>query len=267
MTQTYSSSAQAVKNLDLRVSTFYGETQQTRKIMGNGDTVRIDAKTKYYWGWRVINDGPDSTEYGDTIRILSGVSTGGAFLLNPFNIAVEFTSGGGSSIPNMPANDTAFYVPSSNNIAYSALTPHGSITTSQVNAAQVWCDTIWCVAGPGNKAVNELNPADNGNCPTTVGIFWLVSVEGIQQPSTDVFMLFPNPTNDKVNLRHTFDPGNEAVVTVVDVTGRVVYTQQLGKLSGTQDVPIALPANLAKGMYMLQLREGEKLMSERIHVD
>lgn len=75
------------------------------------------------------------------------------------------------------------------------------------------------------------------------------------------FQLFPNPTNDVVNIR--FDAGitENVQVEVVDIAGKTVYTTVLNK--GEQSYPLSL-GHLVKGMYFVHLYKGEVKAAKKL---
>jgi len=76
-------------------------------------------------------------------------------------------------------------------------------------------------------------------------------ITGVTSSHGTTFSLFPNPTNGDVNL--TYD-GTDAMTTiaVVDMTGRVVYSQ-VRQIANGQQVYLPLANKLAAGTYALRL--------------
>ena len=72
----------------------------------------------------------------------------------------------------------------------------------------------------------------------------------------DQFMVFPNPTKGKLSLKSESALQKQVLVSVLDVSGKVVFNQQLNFTSGdlAQELNIS---QLAAGMYFLKLSNKE----------
>ena len=78
------------------------------------------------------------------------------------------------------------------------------------------------------------------------------SVETLSQSK---FNVYPNPATDLVNV--SFEGNNsDYTVSLLDLQGRVIYTQQMSSSNGSQMVSIST-ANIAKGSYVLSFSENE----------
>lgn len=75
--------------------------------------------------------------------------------------------------------------------------------------------------------------------------------------------VFPNPTNDNVDV--TFDSNEEGNVqiTVVDMTGRVIYNTMMPVIRGFNKTSVEM-SNFAPGFYTIVLNNGEKNVSTRV---
>lgn len=75
--------------------------------------------------------------------------------------------------------------------------------------------------------------------------------------------VFPNPTNDNVDV--TFDASEEGTVqiTVVDMTGRVVFNTMMPVISGFNKTSVEM-SNFAPGFYTIVLNNGEKNISTKV---
>lgn len=77
-------------------------------------------------------------------------------------------------------------------------------------------------------------------------------------------LVYPNPTNDVVNLKFDLNGLEEDVeILVQDVLGRVVYTEQIQAFEGTYNRQINLD-NQSDGVYLLQLRVGDQVVPRKI---
>jgi hypothetical protein len=75
----------------------------------------------------------------------------------------------------------------------------------------------------------------------------------VEKLSQSRFNVYPNPATDLVNV--SFEGNNsDYIVSLLDLQGRVIYTQHFSNLNGSQMVSIPT-ANIAKGSYVLSLSE------------
>jgi hypothetical protein len=67
-------------------------------------------------------------------------------------------------------------------------------------------------------------------------------------------VLFPNPTTrDNVNLQVIYDGECSQTMHIVDMTGRIVHTQQLPIYRGANEFTLTLPASMAAGVYSVTI--------------
>jgi large repetitive protein len=126
-----------------------------------------------------------------------------------------------------------------------------SITANQSGATYQWID---CANGnaPINGEVSQtFTPVVNGNYAVivTVGSCSATSlcssfVTGITNNQTNLFSIYPNPNNGQFIIELV----SVSVVSIVDVTGRVVFTQQLNAGRNTIEL-----GNQSNGVYMVQV--------------
>lgn len=103
---------------------------------------------------------------------------------------------------------------------------------------------VW-VNGSSLGAVNTLE-SDFGTDK-----YQLEAVAGIEELEAIAFNAYPNPASDILNV--SFEAVNTAYsITMMDLQGRVVATQELQGLSGAQNVAIPV-AELAKGSYLVSV--------------
>jgi hypothetical protein len=103
---------------------------------------------------------------------------------------------------------------------------------------------VW-VNGSSIGAVNTLE-SDFGSDK-----YQLEAVAGISELEAIAFNAYPNPASDILNV--SFEAVSTAYsITMMDLQGRVVATQELQGLSGAQNVAIPV-AELAKGSYLVSV--------------
>jgi hypothetical protein len=77
--------------------------------------------------------------------------------------------------------------------------------------------------------------------------------------------LFPNPTDGDSQLKVNLDSPQTVVVTITDMTGKVIATRNYGELSGDLILPVET-AGFASGIYMIEVRTGETATTTKLIV-
>ncbi len=77
--------------------------------------------------------------------------------------------------------------------------------------------------------------------------------------------LFPNPTNGQVNLTLDFTQNTEVSLSITDLAGKQVYTENIGAVTGTHNHDLNL-SQLAKGIYLVQVSTPENTYFGKIAV-
>lgn len=91
-----------------------------------------------------------------------------------------------------------------------------------------------------------------------------ISVDRIASALNHTFKVFPNPTQDQVNIRFNLPvKADEVELLVTDVLGRTVYTENLGSYQGIYENGISL-YNQPDGMYFLSLRVGKEVVTRKV---
>jgi hypothetical protein len=75
--------------------------------------------------------------------------------------------------------------------------------------------------------------------------------------------VYPNPSNGAVNVKLAQELAEAASLTVVDLNGRVVYTQELA--AGAQSVSFEL-SGVKAGTYMLNVENGTTSLVRTISI-
>ena len=76
-------------------------------------------------------------------------------------------------------------------------------------------------------------------------------------------IVFPNPTQNLLNIQFNSMNESTAQVVLVDLMGRVVFQQNINVVRGGNSIALDLNA-LAQGSYMLRLVNGETMLARRI---
>lgn len=145
---------------------------------------------------------------------------------------------------------------------------NGAMLTANATSVQYqWidCNTNTPVAGATSQTfLPSANGSyavivDNGNCIDTSSCVLVVSVGMNALETGNVFSVMPNPVENVFTLKAA-QPLQQAVFTLTDVQGRVIFT--LSNQNGSA-FTIDL-AQLESGMYMLQVMENAHVSNIRI---
>jgi len=94
----------------------------------------------------------------------------------------------------------------------------------------------------------------------------IASAVSIENPSDlGVVHIFPNPATEVLNIEYQGIKQGATEATLFDLSGKAVKTQTLPLNEGFNLVQMQL-SDLAKGIYMLQVGEGEKAFREKVVV-
>jgi Secretion system C-terminal sorting domain len=79
--------------------------------------------------------------------------------------------------------------------------------------------------------------------------------------------LYPNPTNGKVNVIFTSVEGETASINIMDISGRLVKTENIGKLNSSEEMTFSFEtSDLKSGVYLVNINSnaGVKRISKLI---
>ncbi|MBS1510100.1 MAG: T9SS type A sorting domain-containing protein [Bacteroidetes bacterium] len=79
-----------------------------------------------------------------------------------------------------------------------------------------------------------------------------------------VMTVFPNPSNDNTQLRITVQKAGQGVVTITDVAGSLVSTQQVTLLQGNNILPLNNTQKLSEGYYTITLAVNNETYTARL---
>jgi hypothetical protein len=78
-------------------------------------------------------------------------------------------------------------------------------------------------------------------------------------------VVFPNPSNGKLNIQSTVNSNEKANVTVADITGRIVYAATVNFAAGTAINQIDI-STLNNGVYMINVKSASVNYNSKIQV-
>ncbi|MGL5888763.1 MAG: T9SS type A sorting domain-containing protein, partial [Bacteroidia bacterium] len=107
---------------------------------------------------------------------------------------------------------------------------------------------------------------DQSNCTTTVAsTVWVEVCTGVSAAASGSLSVnvMPNPfSTDPMLVINGTDGGQETVITITDIAGRIVFTQ---RLLASADQRMQIPAaNWSQGLYMIQVQNGNNRLVQRL---
>lgn len=240
---TAASGAYAQRTVDLSVTAKMGTTTTNKVPIQTGQTIIADTGVKgsqFYYGWDVKNNSStDSLKPGDTLFIKTAYSGS--------KVRFVFTTG-----TSLKAGKTISIFPVDNNGQELKihLSPATASVATNINNSYQWCDSVWVVNGP-NTAIND--PQNNNrSCVTVQRIIHAMDVNDLTQDIQSL-SLYPNPAQGQINMKYNFGNNASATIYVRDVTGKIVYSNTLGKgITGTQEYKLDI-STLHSGLYIFEM--------------
>lgn len=78
------------------------------------------------------------------------------------------------------------------------------------------------------------------------------------------FRLYPNPTNDILNIEFDGNTATDIQLNIVDITGKTIHTETRAIFDSNTQLTIN---NLNSGIYFIQIIDNEKMMTEKFVVE
>ncbi len=193
--------------------------------------------------------------------------------------SIWFTLDGGqtweekeSNLPDIPVRWAIFH-PSNNEQAMLA-TETGIWTTNSLFEQ----NTDWTPAmdGMGNIRVDMLKIRDADKVVLAAshgrGLFtcdyeidmWWTGLEEFQSPDTR-FSMYPNPATDHLTIGADLETGQVVKLSVMDVNGKIVLTENISRSKGTFEKKLDL-TDLKKGVYVVNIHLNGSAQSRKLVV-
>jgi hypothetical protein len=205
----------------------------------------------YFFQWRVVNNGAtasDTIAVSDTVKIKTNWNT--------YEVAW-----GQAQFPNgMKQQDTVFITPAVNPVT---LPLPAGLTASQDSVITHWCDSVYFISGDLANPAVEADPSDDTVCNTVFVTYWKTQIK--EAISGNGVMLYPNPTNGRLNLRYK-DMRIVTSIAVVNSMGAISYwraTTDPDRATGIVAIDIT---GLKSGLYLLRLETTEGNLSEKFYI-
>jgi hypothetical protein len=92
-------------------------------------------------------------------------------------------------------------------------------------------------------------------------------ITGIENPNEAISVtIYPNPSAGQVSIKFTLTEARKVELNVMDITGKLVSTQQQDISAGVQILSTDL-TSLAAGKYLLVITDREKKTSSTYHIE
>ncbi len=79
------------------------------------------------------------------------------------------------------------------------------------------------------------------------------------------FTVYPNPTAGYITIEQTFDVTSKGTIDVLDINGRVLYTEKVELNEGAFNYTVNL-SNLPNGLYLVRLSSDREFFTERVQL-
>lgn len=87
-----------------------------------------------------------------------------------------------------------------------------------------------------------------------------VSVPEIEKP--EFFTVYPNPANDQLTVRFSYNQASATTVKIMDISGQVVQTINLGQAEGEKQLSLDL-TDLSTGVYFVELSNAQGTQTKK----
>ena len=102
-----------------------------------------------------------------------------------------------------------------------------------------------------------------GDSDTRGAAFRIDATSAIEENAIDGLGVYPNPFSTTATVMFNNNTGADAIIEVMNMVGQVVYTENLGDVSGMQNVTID-GSSFDAGIYMVNVKAGAVITSKRI---
>lgn len=111
--------------------------------------------------------------------------------------------------------------------------------------------------------INDVNGAELYVYPTADISYW--NVVSLEEQKVDVLSIYPNPTNDMVNIALRVDLPRQLTVSIKDLSGRTVKSEVIDAFAGVSEAQVSLD-QLAPGQYLISMSGEGFIASSRLVV-
>ena len=185
----------------------------------------------------------------------------GDFILEDQSVAMALTAGQLGTTVTLPLAGGAYnllagesYLITAGSFGDGGLTNDLVITTAGNSEAQTTfyfdqTDQTWYYSSSTKGVRMNFTPA---------GLDEVSNVNGMN--------VFPNPTNADANVSFTLNNAADVNITVTDLTGKVVYTNNLGNVSAGKSEVSLNTAALSNGMYIVNVAADNAVSTQKLAI-
>ena len=138
-------------------------------------------------------------------------------------------------------------------------------------------DGICCSYGSGGYTVTDGNSYTLASGGYTTASFSDEESSqfrtGISNPSSieetnivEKVSIYPNPANDIATLSFTTTKKSKTAITIFNILGEVVYSNEIGSLASGQHIMPISTSGISEGMYFVNLITNNKIITKKITI-
>ncbi len=233
----------------------------------------------------LVNLGPDQLLCNGAILLLDAGNPGASYLWTPNSTSQTLVAAatGAYSVVVTDSNgcqgmDTVLITNGLSPIAGFSFTVGGAgLAYSFTSTSQGASSYAWTFGDGGTStAANPTHTYAVGSFTATLivtnpcgsdTIMQPVSVVGVNQPfAAGTVKVFPNPNTGKFQVSFDLGVADEVTLTVQNLAGQVVYSRNLGLVSGPVNQEVQL-GSLSAGVYMLRLQSSTAQSTSMLRVE
>ena len=132
-------------------------------------------------------------------------------------------------------------------------------------------DGICCSYGNGGYSVTDGNGtilASGGTFTDEESIQFRTGLSSSISENTIVnaISIYPNPVNDIATLSFTTTEKSKTAITIFNILGEVVYSNEIGSLASGQHIMPISTSGISEGMYFVNLITNNKIITKKITI-
>ncbi len=226
------------------------------------------ASSTHWSGGTTVSHTAGSTDTLHITRAYGTVTSGPGFI--------------GGYISSGAGKGTASDIPAANMLVYLQNASSGVVTFTYTNASgnyafsgvangtyTIYPEVLDYTTTPsatltlsaGHETINAVNFKQYNNSKTIKPVVSAIPTVTGYSP----FGIYPNPVNDVLNISWGSQNFGNADVTILDITGREVYSQALNITAGTDSTPIDLRA-ISNGIYILKIQSAAINHTQKLEI-
>jgi hypothetical protein len=122
------------------------------------------------------------------------------------------------------------------------------------------------VANNQSMSVYAWNACGNSTTRSLTGIKVNSCARSFENEGAFTLTAFPNPASDRVTIVFNAPKDGDYRLSIVDLSGRLMFAQEIDILSGVSQMDFDL-SGYAAGMYLVSLENGQEIQNIRLVVE